>query len=165
MAEREGFEPPVPFDTLDFESSTLDHSDTSPSRNGVNPIKTDAPPQAFSAVRAYPGATRSSPLLKSPLTFRPRCQIRTFSRRQSRLNEGSATIGATATGANFQETWIIYPEKSGISLCSSGCAGAAGRRRCIASAARTPNRARGARILRAWANRRCWDPPALPDAG
>ena len=36
-----------------------------------------------------------SPVLKSPLTFRPRCQIRTFSRRQSRLNEVTATIGAT----------------------------------------------------------------------
>ena len=32
-----------------------------------------------------------SPFLKSPRTFRPRCQIRTFSRRQSRLNEVSAT--------------------------------------------------------------------------
>ena len=29
-AEREGFEPPVPEGTLDFESSTIDHSATSP---------------------------------------------------------------------------------------------------------------------------------------
>ena len=30
MAERVGFEPTVPCGTLDFESSTFDHSDTSP---------------------------------------------------------------------------------------------------------------------------------------
>ena len=30
MAEREGFEPPVPFGTPDFESGTFDHSATSP---------------------------------------------------------------------------------------------------------------------------------------
>ncbi len=31
-AEREGFEPPVPCGTPDFESGTFDHSDTSPGR-------------------------------------------------------------------------------------------------------------------------------------
>ena len=30
MAERVGFEPTVPFGTIDFESITFDHSDTSP---------------------------------------------------------------------------------------------------------------------------------------
>ena len=30
LAERVGFEPTVPCGTLDFESSTFDHSDTSP---------------------------------------------------------------------------------------------------------------------------------------
>ena len=30
MAEREGFEPPVPCGTPDFESGTFDHSATSP---------------------------------------------------------------------------------------------------------------------------------------
>ena len=30
FAEREGFEPPVPLRTSDFESDTIDHSDTSP---------------------------------------------------------------------------------------------------------------------------------------
>ncbi|GEM_PF-4633823 len=30
MAEREGFEPPVPYGTPDFESGTFDHSATSP---------------------------------------------------------------------------------------------------------------------------------------
>ena len=30
LAERVGFEPTVPLSTLDFESSTIDHSDTSP---------------------------------------------------------------------------------------------------------------------------------------
>ena len=30
MAEREGFEPPVPDGTIDFESITFNHSDTSP---------------------------------------------------------------------------------------------------------------------------------------
>jgi hypothetical protein len=29
-AEGEGFEPPVPFGTPDFESGTIDHSDTPP---------------------------------------------------------------------------------------------------------------------------------------
>ena len=32
MAEREGFEPPVPCGTPDFESGTFDHSATSPLR-------------------------------------------------------------------------------------------------------------------------------------
>lgn len=40
VAEREGFEPPVPCGTLDFESSTFDHSDTSP-RAGCKYIKED----------------------------------------------------------------------------------------------------------------------------
>ncbi len=30
LAEREGFEPPVGFPTIDFESITFGHSDTSP---------------------------------------------------------------------------------------------------------------------------------------
>ena len=32
LAEREGFEPSVPFSTPDFESGTIDHSATSPQR-------------------------------------------------------------------------------------------------------------------------------------
>ena len=36
MAEREGFEPPVPCGTPDFESGTFDHSATSPSSGGKN---------------------------------------------------------------------------------------------------------------------------------
>ena len=35
MAEREGFEPPVPCGTPDFESGTFDHSATSPLENGL----------------------------------------------------------------------------------------------------------------------------------
>ena len=39
MAEREGFEPPVPFGTPDFESGTFDHSATSPSLGqAIQPI-------------------------------------------------------------------------------------------------------------------------------
>ena len=38
MAEREGFEPPVPFGTPDFESGTFDHSATSP-ENCKNSLK------------------------------------------------------------------------------------------------------------------------------
>jgi hypothetical protein len=35
MAEREGFEPPVPCGTPDFESGAFDHSATSPERVSV----------------------------------------------------------------------------------------------------------------------------------
>ena len=35
LAEREGFEPPVPYGTPDFESGTFDHYATSPVENGL----------------------------------------------------------------------------------------------------------------------------------
>jgi hypothetical protein len=38
MAEREGFEPPVPCGTPDFESGAIDHSATSPERYIPNQI-------------------------------------------------------------------------------------------------------------------------------
>ena len=54
MAEREGFEPPVPCDTLDFESSTLDHSDISPGLLWVRFYQIDLFPSSRISLQAYP---------------------------------------------------------------------------------------------------------------
>ncbi len=49
-----------------------------------------------------------SPLLKPPLTFRPRCQIRTFSRRRSRRDKDTVAKSAQRSGggsASVAQVW------------------------------------------------------------
>ena len=61
MAEREGFEPPVPCDTLDFESSTLDHSDISPGLLWVRFYQIDRFPSSRISLQAYPPVSFGKP--------------------------------------------------------------------------------------------------------
>ena len=50
MAEREGFEPPVPCGTPDFESGTFDHSATPPLLNNYELLRKMAKPIILTAI-------------------------------------------------------------------------------------------------------------------